>query len=208
MVQYANEEYRQAKRRQADSAGITAEAAFARAKQNRSDAYDELRRVQARSLELRETDLHLRAAEQAERQNTTTANAIKAILKREQQASLYPQLRHWVNGALNGAIDELWVPDNPLDLRNTTWSALVERQAIFEALIKNGEEPSTKRQAPRLSTALSLSISVPLSSTSTLSKSSKESSTLILSPKTYNCKQSSRPCPILIQKTQSPQIAS
>jgi hypothetical protein len=32
------------------------------------------------------------------------------------------------------------VPDNPLDLRNTTWSALVKQQAIFEALIKKGKE--------------------------------------------------------------------
>jgi hypothetical protein len=96
--------------------------------------------MQARSSELREADLHLRAAEQAECQNTTTANAIKAILKHEQQASLYPQLWHWVNGASNGAIDELWIPDNPLDLQNITWSALLECQAIFEALIKNGEE--------------------------------------------------------------------
>jgi hypothetical protein len=96
--------------------------------------------MQARSSELREADLHLRAAEQAERQNTTTANTIKAILKHEQQASRYPQLWHWVNGASNGAIDELWIPDNPLDLQNITWSALLECQAIFEALIKNGEE--------------------------------------------------------------------
>jgi hypothetical protein len=32
------------------------------------------------------------------------------------------------------------MPDDPLDLENTTWTALVKRQAIFEALIKNGEE--------------------------------------------------------------------
>jgi hypothetical protein len=42
--------------------------------------------------------------------------------------------------ASNGAINELWMPNDPLDLENTTWTALVECQAIFEALIKNGEE--------------------------------------------------------------------
>jgi hypothetical protein len=140
MVQYANEEFRQAKQCHSDERGVTAKAAFARAKRNRTDAYNELHHMQAQSSELRKADLHLRAAKQAERQNTTTANTIKAILKREQQVSLYPQLWHWVNGASNGAIDKLWIPDNPLNLRNTTWSALVERQAIFKALIKNGEE--------------------------------------------------------------------
>jgi hypothetical protein len=79
--------------------------------------------------------LQLQATEQAEQENTTQANALKAILKREWQASIYPQLRHWINGASNGAINELWMPDDPLDLENTTWTALVECQAIFEALI-------------------------------------------------------------------------
>jgi hypothetical protein len=37
-------------------------------------------------------------------------------------------------------IDKLWTPDNPLNIENTTWTAIVECQAIFEALIKNGEE--------------------------------------------------------------------
>jgi hypothetical protein len=37
-------------------------------------------------------------------------------------------------------IDELWTPDNPMNIENTTWTAIVERQAIFKALIKNGEE--------------------------------------------------------------------
>jgi hypothetical protein len=32
------------------------------------------------------------------------------------------------------------MPNDPLDLENTMWTALVKRQAIFEALIKNGEE--------------------------------------------------------------------
>jgi hypothetical protein len=42
--------------------------------------------------------------------------------------------------ASNGAINELWMPNDPLDLENTTWTTLVECQAIFEALIKNSEE--------------------------------------------------------------------
>jgi hypothetical protein len=32
------------------------------------------------------------------------------------------------------------MPDDPLDLENTMWTALVECQAIFEALIKNGKK--------------------------------------------------------------------
>jgi hypothetical protein len=32
------------------------------------------------------------------------------------------------------------MPDDPLDLESTTWTALVEHQANFKALIKNGKE--------------------------------------------------------------------
>jgi hypothetical protein len=45
-------------------------------------------------------------------------------------------LCHWINDAL----DELWTPDNPLNIENTTWTAIVKCQVIFEALIKKGKE--------------------------------------------------------------------
>jgi hypothetical protein len=98
MVQYANEEFQWAKNHQPGEAGETNNAAFAQAKQNRIDAYGKLHCIQACSEEIRETDLQLQATEQAERQNTTQANALKAILKCKRQASIYPQLQHWING--------------------------------------------------------------------------------------------------------------
>jgi hypothetical protein len=80
------------------------------------------------------------AEEQAKEQNTMVANALKAILKRECESGIYPLLRHWINGPQTGAVDELWMPDHPMDIKNTTWTAVVERQAIFEALLANGEQ--------------------------------------------------------------------
>jgi hypothetical protein len=47
MVQYANEEFRRAKQLHSDERGVTAEAAFARAKRNRTDVYNELHHMQA-----------------------------------------------------------------------------------------------------------------------------------------------------------------
>ena len=40
----------------------------------------------------------------------------------------------------NGSIDELWTPNNPFNLDNMTWSALIEKEVIFEALINNGKQ--------------------------------------------------------------------
>jgi hypothetical protein len=67
--------------------------------------------------------------------NMTTANTLKSILKQECDAGIFPLLRQWINGPQNGSLDEGLMPDNPLDIGNTTWTALVEKQAIFEARV-------------------------------------------------------------------------
>jgi hypothetical protein len=82
----------------------------------------------------------LLAEEQAAQQNTTTANALKAILKREQDTSIFPLLRSSIKGPMNGSLNKLWTPTDPLDLQNTSWMAIVEKQAIFEALLQNGRK--------------------------------------------------------------------
>jgi hypothetical protein len=80
------------------------------------------------------------AKEQAKDQNTLVANALKVILKRECDSGIFHLLWHWINGAQTRSINELWIPDNPMNIENTSWTAIVKHQAIFEALIKNGEE--------------------------------------------------------------------
>lgn len=129
MVQYANEEFRRWKNHELIEPGETNASAFARAKQNRLDAYAEINHIHTRSQDLREVDLQLMAEEQAKEQNTTVANALKAILKRERGSGIYPLLCHWIdwiNGPQTGSIDELWTPDDPMNIENTTWTALVE----------------------------------------------------------------------------------
>ncbi len=64
----------------------------------------------------------------------------KAILKQERDAGIFPLLCQWINRPQNRSLDELLTPGNPLDIKNTMWTAIVEKQAIFEALIKNGQE--------------------------------------------------------------------
>jgi hypothetical protein len=64
--------------------------------------------------------------EQAKEQNTSVADAIKAILKQEQETGIYPLLQHWVNRPQTGTNDELWNPDNPMDIENTMWTAVIK----------------------------------------------------------------------------------
>jgi hypothetical protein len=72
------------------------------------------------------------AEEQAKEQNTSVANALKAILKWERESGIFLLLRHWINRAQTGSINELSTPDNPLNIENTTWTAIVECQAILK----------------------------------------------------------------------------
>lgn len=139
VAQRANEEFRRWKTHEVRHPTETNSSAFARAKHNREDAYAELARINARAEELRETDFELQVQEAAAQQNTTKEKILKAILRRKQEAGMCPLLRQWISGR-QSAVDELWTPDNPFDLENTTWSAIVEKEAIFEALIHNGEQ--------------------------------------------------------------------
>ena len=93
--------------------------------------------IDAQAEELREIDMELCAAEEAMKQNTTKANIIKAILKCKCESSIFPLLRQWISGK-SSAIDELWTPDNLFNLDNTSWSAIIQKEAIFKALIRNG----------------------------------------------------------------------
>jgi hypothetical protein len=72
--------------------GETNESAFAQAKQNRADAYAQVHQIQVRSQELRDVDLHLMAKEQAKEQNTSVANALRAILKQKRESGIFPLL--------------------------------------------------------------------------------------------------------------------
>jgi hypothetical protein len=91
-VQYANEEFRRWKNHEFTKPGETNESAFARAKQNRADDYAQVHQIQVRSQELRDVDLHLMAKEQAKEQNTSVANALKAILKQKRESGIFPLL--------------------------------------------------------------------------------------------------------------------
>jgi hypothetical protein len=71
--------------------------------------------------------------------NMTTANALKAILKWERGPGIFSLLCQWINRPQNGSLDELLTLDDPLDIENTTWTVIVEKQAILKALIKNGQ---------------------------------------------------------------------
>jgi hypothetical protein len=140
MVQYTNKEYRRSKNQEPSEPDESNEDAIAWAKQNQEDAHTKTNHIKVRSREIREIDLQLQAEAQAEKMvNMTTANALNAILKWERGPGIFSLLCQWINRPQNGSLDELLTLDDPLDIENTTWTVIVEKQAILKALIKNGQ---------------------------------------------------------------------
>jgi hypothetical protein len=148
------------------------------------------------------------AEEQAEKNNTSTANALKAILKCEQESGMYPLLCHWIRGPQTGSIDKLWTLNVPLDIENTSWTAVVERQAIFEALIKNREEHFSEAMNTPSATGPVRTSLVPSNSTNILNRSYVANLTLTPYPTTFNYDPSSRPWPTRTQRTRLKLIVS
>lgn len=52
---------------------------------------------------------------------------------------MFPILGTHVGGKSVHQLDELWTPDNPQDLNDTTWTSHVRAEAIWEALITQGK---------------------------------------------------------------------
>jgi hypothetical protein len=116
------------------------ESAIARAKHNVAQATEIRDAILTRASDLRETDLELQAEAEASRNNTTKANVIKAILRREREAGIFSRLRFHISGKSFNQLDELLTPDDPNDVNNCTWTAVVNRQAMWEVLLHQGRE--------------------------------------------------------------------
>jgi len=116
------------------------DSAIMRAKSNHDNAYAVLNEICNHAADIHESKLELKATTAAAEQNTTKEKILKAMLKREHEKDIYSLLRYTVGGKVFQALDELWIPDNPQDFDNTTWTAIVEAQAIWEMLISQGKE--------------------------------------------------------------------
>jgi hypothetical protein len=139
-VQLANREYREALSGLFNPNHPNRESAIARAKANRRNSYQVLEEIQARANDLRETDFELQIEEEAAKTNSPKEAVLRAILRREREAEIFPILATHVGGKTHHQLDELWTPDNPQDLNDTTWTSHVRAEAIWEALITHGEQ--------------------------------------------------------------------
>jgi hypothetical protein len=65
---------------------------------------------------------------------------LKAILRREREAEIFPLLSIHVGGKTHNQLDKVWTPNNPQCLNDTTWKSHIKAEAIWEALLSHRKE--------------------------------------------------------------------
>ena len=119
---------------------VLRETAISKAKSLITEAYKTLRKVQKNARRIRESFLEDRAEHLAETREISKAVALRQLLTAERSSSIFKRLGIWFQSTEYTTLDRMLVPDNPDDLPNTTWSTVIESQALFEVLTKDCQE--------------------------------------------------------------------
>jgi hypothetical protein len=62
------------------------------------------------------------------------------LIAAERSSSIFKRLGIWLKGKEYITMDRILVPDDPDNLTDTTWSSIIEAQALFEVLTKDSQE--------------------------------------------------------------------
>jgi hypothetical protein len=113
--------------------------AIIHAKAQLKAAYAVLRQVQRDAKKIRDSFLDNRAEHLAETRQIDKATAVRQLLRAEQQAAIFKRLGIWIKGNEHLQLDRILAPDDPDDPANSTWTAIVEAQALHEILTHEGQ---------------------------------------------------------------------
>jgi hypothetical protein len=126
---------------------VSRDEAITKARSQIKDAYSLLRKVQKNAKQIRETFLEDRATHLEETRAITKAAALRQLISAERSSSIFKRLGIWFKGKEYTSMDRMLVPDDPEDLQNTTWSSVIEAQALFEVLTKNCQKHFQQAEA-------------------------------------------------------------
>ena len=66
----------------------------------------------------------------ATRDGVTKAVALRQLIAAERSSSIFKRLGIWLKGKEYVTMDRILVPDDPENLTDTTWSSIIEAQAV------------------------------------------------------------------------------
>jgi hypothetical protein len=116
---------------------VSRDEAITKVRSQIKDAYALLRKVQKNAKQIRETFLDDCATHLEETRAITKAAARHQLISAEQSSSIFKRLGIWFKGKEYTSMDRMLVPEDPDDLKNTTWSSVIEAQALFEVITKD-----------------------------------------------------------------------
>jgi hypothetical protein len=114
--------------------------AIIQAKAKVKEAYALLRQVQQNGKHIRNAFLEDRAEHLANTRNIDKATALRQLIRAERQSAIFKRLGIWLKATEYVNLNRILTPDDPTDLENTTWTAIIEAQALYEVLIAHAQE--------------------------------------------------------------------
>jgi hypothetical protein len=119
--------------------GQSSQSAIRQAKHHLAIARRLLTIARQKAQTIRDTFLELRAADEASRNNQSKSTILKEeFLKCERLSCIYCLLSSKVSGKIFSQLDQVLIPNDPTDPANSTWKSLMECEALWEALLKQG----------------------------------------------------------------------
>jgi hypothetical protein len=110
------------------------------AKAQVKEAYQLLCTVQRHAKEIRDSFLEDQADHLAETQQIDKYTALRQLLNAERQTMMFRKLGIWMKGQEHVSLDRILIPNNPADLDNTTWTAVLKAQGLYELLTQEGQK--------------------------------------------------------------------
>jgi hypothetical protein len=130
---------------------VSRDEAITKARSQIKDAYSLLRKVQMKAKQIRETFLEDCATHLEETRAITKAAALRQLISAERSSSIFKRLGIWFKGKEYTSMDRMLIPDDPDDLKNTTWSSVIKAQALFEILTKDCQRHFQQAEETHLS---------------------------------------------------------
>ncbi len=102
-----------------------------------SDAWDALHLVQSEATTVRQSFLSLRiSVEKSKKGSKTHANKMRAILRSEYLARMWPKLRRYAKGHIRCSLSRVEVPVRDEKGEITGWRSISSQDKLFSTLIK------------------------------------------------------------------------
>jgi hypothetical protein len=130
---------------------VSQDEAITKARSQIKDASSLIRKVQKNAKQITETFLEDCATHLEEMHAITKAAALQQLISAERSSSVFKLLGICFKGKEYMSMDRMLVPDDPDDIKNTTWSSVLKHRRCLRYSQRTARSTSNKPKKPHLS---------------------------------------------------------